>query len=169
MESVNSRQSNIELLKVIAIFVIISFHVAHTLVGFYEYEKVSSLQKIFIWLFRNIGTIGNCIFIICSSWFLFDNEHHFSHFKLAKVIQILLNSCFISIIIFFLYHIITKEAFTYKDIIFNIFPDIFRNVWFVPCYVLFYCICPLLNASIGALNRKNTLSCVWPPFFCMEY
>lgn len=165
MTSIKERQSNIELLKIIAIFIIISFHVACTLVDFYDNKDISSIQKITIWIFRNIGIIGNTIFIICSSWFLFDKENYFIHFKIKKAIRILLDSMTISIIIFCIYILLTKDSIGYKDILSNIFPDIFRNVWFVPCYVIYYCLHPLMNASISILDRKMHFTLCIVSFF----
>lgn len=148
---INNRQSGIELLKVLAIILIILFHISNSLVKFIDYEN-SGIKSIMIWIFRNVGNIGNTIFVICSSWFLIDKNKEINY---DKPIQLLLDSCFVSLIVFIVFMFYDKTIFSINSLISNFFPDVFGNVWFVPCYVIFYSISPLLLSTLTYLDRKK--------------
>lgn len=150
------RNSSIELLKIIAMILIVFSHISSSLVKFIDYDN-NGMESIIIWIFRNVGNIGNTIFIICSSWFLLDINSSDKEFKPNKAINILLDSCLVSIIIYVICVILKLVDTDIITVLSNIFPDVFRNVWFVPCYVIFYSITPLLSYSIKSLDRKKHL------------
>ena len=72
------RVSNVELLKIIAIFLIIVSHIAQTSglpqVLFDANKATYNIQFLIIDFFLNLGKVGNVIFICCSSWFLCDSK-----------------------------------------------------------------------------------------------
>jgi len=78
----NRRNSSIELLKVMAIFIIIMSHitmdisVAKPIINNGYLLNLShattDIQQFVLTLFRYLGNTGNYIFFICSAWFLTD-------------------------------------------------------------------------------------------------
>lgn len=104
-----------------------------------------------VWLIHiQAGTVGNIIFIVCSSWFLIDNKN----FKLNKVLKLLIDSMMISMIIL-LGYALAGISFTKDVLIMQIFPDYFGNLWFIPVYCLLYLMHPLLNKIIDNINKKT--------------
>ncbi|MDO4953362.1 MAG: hypothetical protein Q4E34_06020, partial [Synergistaceae bacterium] len=80
-----SRQSGVELLKIIAIFLIVVSHVVQTLwaenssVPFQNYIihldcATTNLQYFVLTLFAHFGVWGNNIFFVSSAWFLGKSE-----------------------------------------------------------------------------------------------
>lgn len=172
--SVKTRMSGIELLKILAIFLIV---ISHTVpyfnpssVGYLDLTLSSAnAQRVTVAFFMQFGQIGNCIFIICSSYFLLDSKS----VKLKKVFYIIFDTTVISVIYlaFFL-------GFGYKltafEIVQAIFPLLFpsKTNWYVFCYLLFYLAHPLLNLIVHALDqRKLTAACavMFAVYFVLDF
>lgn len=147
------RKSGVELLKIIAICLIVIYHVNFTLRSYVNYNDYTR-DLVFLHLFNYFGHIGNNTFIVSSSWFLYETS---SKVKPKKVINILLDSMFISILICLLFCIMSNTVLPIKKIIEQFIPDIFQTVWFIPCYVIVYMIHPLLNAGIFSLKQTEHL------------
>lgn len=64
----NKRQSGIELLKIIGIFLIVLYHVNLEL-GLSTPGPTNNLGSFFYNLIEYSGKLGNCIFFICSAYF----------------------------------------------------------------------------------------------------
>ena len=72
-----TRSSNIELLKIAAIFLIIISHFSLTFSYFQDIDhSTNSAELFFVALSRYFGSIGNNIFFICSAWFLLDSKRN---------------------------------------------------------------------------------------------
>lgn len=81
------RNSSIEALKIVAIAIIVTGHVAQTL-GSYPTQPLSfpvdyvidmnhityDVSEIVLIFFRNFGALGNLLFFISSAWFLCDSK-----------------------------------------------------------------------------------------------
>ncbi len=76
-ESIKQRNSGIELLKIIAIIMIVISHsmpaygVRPLIVLDEATENIQQIAAVFI---RYMGQVGNVIFVVCSSWFLKENK-----------------------------------------------------------------------------------------------
>ncbi len=155
------RNSNIELLKIIAIFIIVINHVTMTLTTNNIYSSqyllpeiaTSNIQHLIIFFFRYFGSWGNCIFLVCSAWFLLEQPK----IKLQKVIKIILNVWVISILILVGVMLLPNINVDSKYILYSLFPNIFANNWFVTCYILLYLVHPYLNIIIKSLSKNQLL------------
>ena len=147
----NIRFSGIELLKIFSIFLICLSHVTQISKLFLNFEA-TSISILTLKIFSHFGQIANIIFIVCSSIYLVNNNK----IKKEKVLKILLDSVIISTIIFLTFLICGKQ-FTTFEAIKQIFPDIFLNLSFIPCYIALYLLHPILNKMSNKLNKKNHL------------
>ncbi|MGN1159537.1 MAG: acyltransferase family protein [Lachnospiraceae bacterium] len=152
------RNSSVELLKIIAMIIII---IAHTIPVGASGEHVSvinlelataDVQYLIARLLRCFGQIGNDIFIVCSAWFLTDSKSA----NIKKIAYMIGDSFMISVgmVVFFLcinYQLPTK--FIMKQF----FPVTFGNMWFLTCYLLYYAVHPLLNLIINNLDKRRLL------------
>ena len=145
----NERTSGVELLRIISIFLICISHAVQTSQGFIDCNKLSA-GTLILTIMSYFGQMGNILFIICSSWFLLDSNW----VKIEKIFKILLDSMFISIMILLCF-VISGYKLTFGQVIMQIFPDFFGNLWFIPIYVLFYMVHPLLNHIITTINKKT--------------
>lgn len=140
-----TRLSGIEAYRIIAIFLICLSHA--------NPQGLNLVNPFLSNILVYIGQCGNIMFIICSSYFLVDSKK----IKLVKVIKILLDSAFISIIIL-LGMTIAGYSFDSKTILMQIFPTFYYNMWFISIYIIFYLIHPLLNLIINNLSKKQHFS-----------
>ena len=157
MEKVK-RNSSIELLKIIAIIFIIMCHAvpySGLVNGIHFFDPTlatSNIYELILIVFRYLGGFGNVIFIICSSYFLIDNDN----VKISKILSVVFTSFFISIC-FLAIGMMMKLNLEFTVIIKQFFPIIFNNTWFITCYILLYIFHPILNKVINNSTREELL------------
>lgn len=160
----NKRHSGIELLKIVAIFLIILSHVLsdlyaernYILYNDYIFDFVCSSTNptiIFFQILQYSGMTGNAIFFICSTWFLLDKKTS----SKKKILYMIADVWVISICIFIPTIIMRGGGIDSKLIIQSIFPTIFENNWYITCYILFMFLYPILNKIIDMLSQKSLL------------
>ena len=147
------RDSKFEILKVLAIFLIVLSHILpftqSDSSAYIDLYLVTNNYKIWILqFFKYCGQIGNAIFILCSAYFLIDSKCNIK--KILKLVfQTLLYSYLFLIIVMFICNI----NLNIKDIIRQLMPITFQMNWFVSCYIVFYFITPLLKNSVKDLTK----------------
>ena len=164
IEIKKDRKSGIELIKILAIFLIIISHVTQTLFhgkyfnnlqfndGYYNATATTDINVFVLMIFMYLGKLGNLVFIISSSYFLSNKENT----NKKKVFKLALNTIIISLIFLAIY-LIANVDLSKKEIIKSIFPITFQNNWFITIYLLFIMIVPYLNIVIKHLNQKQLL------------
>ncbi len=153
----SKRNSAIELLKVAAIIMIVISHAVP--VGSKAYGDVFGIasatrdKNVFVAvLLRNLGQIGNDVFLICSAWFLIECNEVRSRKILYMIMDCFLVSVFwLGIFIVFGWH------FPPAELLRQFFPIMFGNNWYITCYLLLYLIHPLLNIIIRKCFKKQLL------------
>ena len=166
------RQSGIELLRIFAMFLIIISHSlpiygSTDLPSFINLNNTpSSANQFFPILFEHFGPLGNCIFIICSAWFLVDNDN----IKGEKIRHILFD-CFTISFIFLCIYLFTDYNIEFDVIIKQLLPTSFGNNWFIGCYLLMYALHPLLNLIINNIGQRAHLVLLMVSLFiyCIIY
>lgn len=158
MEAKTKRNSSIELMKVIAILMIILSHSMPDGDGslgasYIDIDTVTTdWQLLLAGLFKNMGQIGNDIFLVASCWFLVDSKQA----KRSKLAGFLADSWFCSILMLIVF-LALGYSFSLKYIVKQFFPATFNNCWFLTCFVLFYMIHPLLHVALESMERKTLL------------
>ena len=157
-----TRESGIELVKIIAIFLIVISHVVRTLcagnsyIAYQDYvlnlyAATTNVQYFLLILFRHLGVLGNTVFFVSSAWFLLRS----SRFKKRKWLFMLVEIWVISVSILIVTYLITGGSISGKLILKSFFPTLFSNNWYLTCYLLFYPIHPLLNTVIRSLDKRH--------------
>lgn len=154
------RNSALELLRIIAMFIIIIHHFGvHGIdpyFGKYLNENWTFHNLPWQYIFTQIvcwgGNLGNSIFILITGYFLIDRKVNY------KKILLLLSTLFFYswIIMMILYggHFVT---FSLKGMIKSLIPIWFGGNWFVSCYIIFSLFIPFLNAFLNNLSRNRYL------------
>lgn len=152
----SQRKSSIELLKLLAMALIVLFHASMPVPEYIDYETASSCEMIGVYLLNRIGQLGNNIFIVSSSWFLIGkNNDGGGSIRYNKIIKILLDSISISIIIYICFILFSDINFEFSVFIKQLLPDIYNNLWFIPTYAIFYLIYPYLNKILSSIRKKD--------------
>ncbi len=148
LENLSTRKSGIDLLRIFAILLICIFHAAQTF-SIHHGSEPAFASKIVSFELMSFGNIGNVLFIICSSFFLVDKPKASG----KKVINILMDASFISILILIVF-LICKVPIEPRIILRQIFPNLYKQNWFVPCYVIFYLLSPIIVSGLKAIPKQ---------------
>ena len=155
------RQSGIELLKIIAIFLIVISHVTQSLENeslqfgiIHLGQATTDIQILILTLLRQAGVLGNNIFFVSSAWFLVEK----TGYGRRKAFSILCTVWGISILMLSIYLCVGPYALTMSDIIKQILPTCFANNWYMTCYIIFLFIYPWLNKLLALTDQKQ----MWP-------
>lgn len=163
-DSIDKRNSSIELLKVFGIILIVISHVIQTLhsqnTHIMQNDYVldismatTNVQQLIIVFLRYSGALGNTIFFCCSAWFLLDNDN----VSKKKAFQMLVDVWVVSVITLIAVYIIKDGNIGIKIIIKQLLPTTFENNWYITCYLLFYLLHPFLNQLIKNMEQKALL------------
>ena len=143
------RQSNIELLRIISILLIISFH--YVFKSGYVFEELN-ISSFIVKSFYMFGELGVNIFILIMGYFMVNSK-----FSAKKLIKLVLEVYF--------YYIITvliaiKIGFISSDMgvinrILLCFPITISKYWFVSVYILIYIFSPYFNILIHSMEKRN--------------
>ena len=158
--ALNSRNSSIELLKIIAIVGIVVSHVVQTLLipeggGNAAWRVDYSIATLDIgsWVLvflRTLGAFGNSIFVVASSWFLAADDS----VKSKKIAHILIDVFVISIVILLVCIPIGIRPDA-KTLIKCVLPTTFCNNWFVTSYLMLYAIHACLNRMYDSIGKRH--------------
>lgn len=155
------RESGIELLRLISMFMIVISHVLMSLCYVSAYVSDTSyvlpiyntsfdiriLTLVFI---RHFGNLGTTVFFICSAWFLIDKEK----VDKKKWLRLLLDNWVISVLIF-LSVLIVNQGEIVMNPVYCFLPFLYGNNWFISCYLILLVIAPFLNMIIRAISKKT--------------
>lgn len=153
------RNSSIELLKLIAMIMIV---ISHSLPRYGAYESYidfsaarMGFSNLILYVFYYFGQIGNAIFIVCSSWFLLESNKT----KLEKIRYIYADT-FLFSILWLVIVVLLGFNVSAKLLVKSLLPVLCKNNWFISCYIIFYLLHPLLNFCIKRINQRQHLSVV---------
>lgn len=151
------RSSNIELLRIIAMFLIVLHHaIVHggldkTLIKFYTIPNflahgftIFSLQSLVIF-----GKMGVAIFVLITGYFMV-----YSQARFVKVIKIWLVIFIYSLGLFLISLAMNVQNFSIAGLVKSILPVIFSNYWFMTSYVVMYLFIPALNTFLNKATRS---------------
>lgn len=157
-KKINTRNSGVELLRIVAILLIVMSHCLpfYGSPSFKFYvnlnlatKDIDHLIMIFI---KYFGQIGNCVFIVISSYYLIDNNY----IKWDKVKQIIFDSFIFSFVIL-ITCIICGVNVSSKTLLQQLLPITFQGCWFVGCYLFLYLLHPFINLIIQKSNKLDLL------------
>lgn len=160
------RDSGIELVKILAIVLIVIAHVIQTLSSYNTYvssqsyvldisKATADIQIIILQILLNVGKCANSLFFISSAWFFLQQ----SACKKKKWFSIFVEVWTISVFILILTCILFLNRVPVKLFVKSLFPITFSNNWYITCYLLFYLLFPILNQIIKRMNRVQLFRC----------
>ena len=139
------RQSNIELLRIISILLIISFHYVYKSNYVVQYLNYNSIV---VKIFYFFGELGVNLFLLISSYFLIKGK-----FSFKKLLKLLFELLFYCVFTFFLAYLLKLPG--YNTIHLHKVVDLLLSYWFFTTYILLYIISPFLNKMILCFDRKT--------------
>ena len=144
----NTRQSNIELLRIISVFFILVFHIGSLIIGMPTVEEMSnsvlpSVTRIF---FANLSVICVDVFILISGWFGM-------HLSVKGVAKLLFQVFSIFGFVYAIYIISGNDRINLTGLANMLMAD--KDTWFIKAYLGLMCLSPALNALVEHGTEKQ--------------
>lgn len=144
-----TRNSNIELLRLLLILGVILLHFNNSEMGGAFSLVQSGLSKHFLYFLEGLSICSVNCFMIISGYFLLENKE----VKLSKVLDLLLTVIFYRFLSFTVNFFLTKD-FSLKSLIWSFVPANYFALFYVVCYLF----SPFLSLLFSKLdNQKSTL------------
>ena len=143
-----NRESNLELLRIIAMLFIIMHHYA--IYSEFNFTNNLTLNKIIIDTFAAFGKLGVILFIMISGYF-YDK----SGFKGKKVINLLAKVWIYAIIGLIIGIIANSNLLSYITILKSIMPTTFGLYWFASCFIIIYLFSPFIKRIVQNVEQTN--------------
>lgn len=157
----NHRKSNIEMLRIVAMIMIIAHHIAvHSSFNF-AFDSIS-FNRLWIQFIQMGGKIGVNIYVLISGYFLITANS----VKTNKIIKLWLQIFTYSVGIFLVIVLVSPQSFEIKALIKNILPITFSKWWFASTYFMLYLISPYINKLLNSFNKKTYQRFLVLLFFC---
>ena len=142
----NVRNSNIELLRIVAMFLIVLEHLLINGTSYFTAPVGNQAYTAnFIIGFTYVGV--NC-FLLITGWFGID-------LKWRKLFNIYFVCAFYELVFFIIYLILGKAEPTLSNIANIIFPLSHSSTWFIRCYTILLLAAPLINKGLEQLDKKQ--------------
>ena len=138
------RQSNFELLRIIAMILIVMHHWAVDS-GFNITGNIT-LNRCIIQFFSIGGKVGVNVFVLITGYFMVN-----SRFKLKKLINIIIQTFTYSII----FLILNIKSASLMQIIISVLPVTLSQYWFITTYIFLYMLSPFINKLLQNLDKKE--------------
>ena len=146
----NIRNSNIELLRIVCIFLIILRHYS-TQVNYGDINtEVWTWQRLFLQVITIGGSTANNIFLLISGYFLIGKKVNFK-----RVVVLIAEMFFYSWIIMIVLYTTGVLPFSFKEMGKALFPIWFGYNWYVCCYVILCCFLPFINPFLESLSKER--------------
>ena len=154
------RKSNFELLRIFAMFLIVSSHWAWAFLDC-AVDSFTAVNYAFYVVLRNIGQLGVILYVIISGYFLCKSK-----FKIQSFIRIILQVFFIACFLSVVYATLYTEAPLSKQAVFEYLVMLTNgDAWFVLPYIFIFLLSPFLNTIVKNINKKQFLILLSVMFF----
>jgi len=145
------RNSNIELLRIIAmLFIVISHYTVHN--GVDNTTIVFGINRIILDI-STLGNIGVILFVLISGYFMIQQEK----LKPIKIIILWLETFFYSALIYVILSLLNFHNFSIANLIKSMLPITFNQYWFMGVYIMLYILSPFINKFLNSMDRKKHL------------
>ena len=151
------RNSNIELLRILSIiFIVISHYCVHG-AGRIAISSLNIGINRFILEVFTLGNLGTVLFVLISGYYLINSDK----FKLKKLIHLIFQVLFYSVLIYLLFCLFRLNTFSIKGLITSFLPITFKKYWFITAYIVLYIFHPYINKLLNTFNKKEHLKFIY--------
>lgn len=150
------RNSSIELLRIISMFMILAHHFVVHNASAYKALPVGICRFVVQFLFVPGGKIGVVIFFTISAWFFLEHDQTLKG-CVRRIWFLEKEVFFYSILLMMLYAIFDKPDFNMKLAAKSLLPLIYGVWWYPTSYAVFLLFLPFLEKGLKALGRRNHL------------
>lgn len=143
------RNVNFEILRILAMFMIIFLHIcghgrAREDVTFF------SFNFFLLWFLLACAYVCVNVFVLISGYFMIKSKT-----KMDKIIKLWAQIWFYSVAIFVIFIFFDRSLLTKENFIQSVFPIISKSYWFATVYLCLYIISPILNKIVYKIEKKQ--------------
>ena len=134
------RVSNFELLRIIAIFIIILHHYC---VHGQQWYETTCINSVITQTLGYFGKIGVALFVLITGYFNCEKN-----FNLKRLVLLVAETVFYSQLIYWSLYFLSPESVANFKLKYVYFPIFHGTYWFISYYFILYLFSPVLNAAI---------------------
>lgn len=148
-----NREANMELLRIIAMFMIISLHYFSkgNIIG--NFSATMGFNESLAWVLETLSIVSVNVFVLISGYYLVE-----SGFRMKRLIVLVGQVLFYSLLIppvLVLLGVLPVENITIYHILNYLFPLQTELYWFATAYILLYILMPVLAAGVRKLKKSQ--------------
>lgn len=151
-----SRESNLELLRILAMLAIIAYHFEiQSDIASAPRDSWSSFTALFLGSF---GRSGVNVFVLIGAWFLIDLP-----FRSIRFVRLYLTTLFYTVTVTLTVLLLNAnpQGTSLKMLLFAFSPFSSSPLWFASCYLLLLLLSPFLNTLIRSLSPAGYRTLYW--------
>ena len=149
--SQDKRQSNIELLRILAMLFIIAYHFVYHGDVYYPHVDISGFNRIFTTFLRPFGKMGVNIFVMISGYFLITSQKS----NIPRLIRLWLQTLFYSAGIAIILIAKNYLPFSAPDLAARFSPITRHLWWFSTAYFVLHLFSPFINKFLNTLTKAE--------------
>lgn len=151
-DRLSTRQSNIELLRILVMVMILGCHFATH--GKFQFDSQAITLPRLWWSFLKMGGgFGVDVFMLISGYFLIENSTLL--IKPKKVIKLWGQIFLYSVTLYFVAFLLRKGSTAPLGLVKAVFPITFDQWWFASTYFVLYLLHPYLNRALRSFSKKE--------------
>ena len=145
------RNSSFELLRIIAIFLIVSYHfVNHSYLTYANYYALTS-SDYFIQILYLFGRPACALFALISGYFTVNSKFTKNYY--AKIITLFIKTALYSLISLLIYRFIFNFSIDLEDFIESCI--FILDHWYIRMYIIIMLLAPFINRLLKSLNKNE--------------
>ncbi|SFU67757.1 acyltransferase [Butyrivibrio sp. INlla21] len=148
------RNANIELLRIVAMLMILTLHFNFQSKALLEPGEPASHVRIFASILEAIAITGVNVYVLISGYFLSASNVKFSK-MLQLILQVYFYTLLVSAAMMFVGAYTVRPEDKLDRTLKYLFPISAEHYWFVTAYVIMYALAPVMNAAVNTLKRKQ--------------
>lgn len=141
---------NIEILRNISMFMILILHFFNHGQILTNLDNELNLSEIIIIILEILSIVAVNVFVLISGFFLSKSQ-----FKISKIIRLIIQVWFYSVIIGIILIITNNLEINFKNIIYILFPFLTQRYWFINAYILLLLLSSFINNFIKILSKEK--------------
>lgn len=168
MKTNSKRLANIELLRIIAMLMVVMLHYLGKGDLLPTIRTDMGANAFTAWILESLSIVAVNVYVLISGYFLVESQ-----FKPGKIAKLVFQVLFYTILITILalgFGIIGKEDLGIYNLIVQLFPFQLEQYWFMTSYLVLYILSPVLALGIKAMPKKHLqiVTVIFLVFMCVE-
>lgn len=149
-----TRDSNIELLRIVLMLMITMHHLITRGCGLREMTDPSLFEANSSTWFQ---LLVNSLVIVGVNAYVFISGYFGIKFKFDRLLSLVVQALFYSVVLYLLMTVLGFTDFSLKDLIKSFAPIVMTQWWFLSCFLVLYVLSPILNKGLAVLNKTQMI------------